>query len=247
MVTVEILTKIYMNEEECDQLYNSQFEPMEFPWLSEVREWVNKTYNTRLLTITLNESGRNGGWKRFLFFFYDMNDKIPRIHYAGGGSEEDMSDINRKIAEVSGLEEGSFDSIISMYGDFVSQWKRYLTVVKKQHDLTGQIKAFFKKVKVIELIHGELCIMKTKVKAGEFLLSEEYKIIKKKIYDLLKIFDKYDLLEEKDVMLFVDYKDHKDKITMYGRWVEDLTEGEMIAYEKELIDAYIQYSQGENH
>lgn len=76
-----------------------------------------------------------------------MNDKIPRIHYAGGGSEEDMSGINRKIAEFSGLEEVSFDSVISRYSNFVSQWKRYLTVVKKQHDLTGQIKAFFKRSK----------------------------------------------------------------------------------------------------
>lgn len=89
--------------------------------------------------------------------------------------------------------------------------------------------------------------MKTKIKAGEFLLSEEYKIIKKKIYDLLKSYDKYDLLEEKDVMLFVDYKDHMDKIPMYGRWVQDLTEREMIEYEKGLINAYSQYSQGENH
>ena len=245
MIPVEILTKVYMNEEECDQLYNSQFEPMEFPWLEEVREWVNKTYNTRLLTIALSSGSSKGRWKRFLFFFYDKNDRIPRIYYEGGGSEEDMSGINHKIAELSGLEEGSFDSVISSY--FVSQWKRYLTVVKKEHDLSKQIKSFFKKVKMIELLHCEICIMKTKTDAGKFLLSEEYKIIKKKIYELLKSYDKYDLLEEKDVMLFVDYKEHMDKITMYGRWVQDLMEEEMIEYENGLINAYIQYTQGENH
>lgn len=232
-----------MNEEECDQLYNSQFEPMEFPWLEEVREWVNKTYNTRLLTITLNDGGRKGGWKRFLFFFYDMDDKIPRIYYADGGSREDMSDINRKIAEVSGLEEGSFDSVILRYSNFVSQWKQYLTVVKKQNDLNDKIKTFFKGVDFFSLLyHCEVCVMKTKVKAGEFLLSEEYKIIKKKIYDLLKSYDKYDLLEEKDVTFFVDYKESMERGPMYARWVDDLTEEEIIEYENGLINAYIQYT-----
>lgn len=232
-----------MNEEECDQLYNSQFESMEFSWLEEVREWVNKTYNTRLLTIAFSV-GKWGG-KRFFFYFYNKNDKIPRIYYADGGAREDMSDINHKIAEVSGLEEGSFDSVISR--NFVSQWKRYLIVVKKEHDLSDQIKAFFKNVNVIELLHCNICVMATKVKAGEFLLSEEYKIIKKKIYDLLKSYDKYNLLEEKDVTLFVDYKEHMDKISMYGRWVDYLTEDEMIEYENGLINAYIQYTQEENH
>ncbi len=238
MISYEILVKEYKNEEECDQFYNSQFEPMEFPWLEEVREWVNKTYNTRLLTIALCRGGRKEWKKRFLFFFYDQNDKIPHIRLEGGGYEEDMSAIDRKIAEVSGLEEGSFDSCIMRYSDFVSQWKQYLTVVKKEHDLSDQIKAFFVNVNMFELLHCDICIMKTKTDAGQFLLSEEYRIIKKKIYDLLKSYDKYDLLEEKDVRLFVDYREHMEKGSMYGRWVNDLMEDEMIEYENSLINAY---------
>ncbi len=229
--------KAYMNEEECDQLYNSQFEPMEFPWLSEVREWVNKTYDTRLLTIALSSGSRKGGWKRFLFFFYDQNDKIPRNYYEDGGSQGDMSDVNYKIAEVSGLEEGSFDSYIIC--DFVSKWKRYLTSVKKQNDLDYEIDAFFKDVDLDIYFHHEICIAKTKEEAGEFLLSEKYKTIKKQIYDLLKTYDKYDLLEEKDIKLFVDYKEHNDSLGyQYGMWAADLMEEQITEYENSLINAY---------
>ncbi len=228
--------KAYMNEEECDQLYNSQFEPMEFPWLSEVREWVNKTYDTRLLTIALSSGSREGGWKRFLFYFYDQNDKIPRIQLEGGSYREDMSAIDHKIAEVSGLEEGSFDSYIIC--DFVSQWKRYLTSVKKQNDLDDEIDAFFKDVDLEVRVHHEQCIAKTKEEAGEFLLSEKYKTIKKQIYDLLKTYDKYDLLEEKDIKLFVDYKEHKDSLGyQYGMWAADLMEEQITEYENSLINA----------
>lgn len=241
MISFEILCKAYMNEEECDQLYNSQFEPMEFPWLSEVREWVNKTYNTRLLTIAFNV-GKWGG-KRFFFYFYDENDKIPRIRLEDDGFREDMSAIDHKIAELSGLEEGSFDSVISRYSSFVSHWKRYLTVVKKQHDLDDEIDAFFKDVDLEVCVHHQRCIAKTKAEAGKFLLSEKYKTIKKQIYDLLKSYDKYNLLEENDIELFVDYKGHRDSLGYkYGMWVDDLMEEEMIKYEKGLINAYIQYT-----
>ncbi len=82
---------------------------MEFPWLSEVREWVNITYNTRVLTIGLSPKG-----KRFLFYFYDKNNNIPRIYLKDGGSYEDMSAINYKIAEVSGLDEKSLTRLFQV-------------------------------------------------------------------------------------------------------------------------------------
>lgn len=230
MIPFEILTKWYMNEEECDMLYNSQFEPMEFPWLSDVRKWVNETYNTRLLTIGITPKG-----KRFLFYFYDKNNNIPRIHLDDGGSYEDMRNINYRIAKVSGLKEKDFDSVIS--GDFVSHWKIYLTSGKVPQNLSDRINDLFKNVNVFERFYYKECIMKTKAEAKQFLLSEEYTAIKKRVYDLLKSHDKYDLLEEKDVCIFVDYKEHMEKISMYGRWVNDMSDKEKNEYENSIINS----------
>lgn len=230
MIPFEILTKWYMNEEECDMLYNSQFEPMGYPWLSEVREWVNKTYNTRVLTIGLTPKGG-----RFLFYFYDKNNNIPRIYLNDGGSYEDMSAINKKIAEVSGLKENDFDSVIS--GNFANSWKIYLTNGQVPEELRACINNLFKDVDTFERYYYKECIMKTKEDAKRFLLSEEYKNIKKGVYDLLKTHDKYDLLEENDICIFVDYKEHKEKISMYGRWVNDLSDDEMAKYENSIINS----------
>lgn len=60
-------------------------------------------------------------------------------------------------------------------------------------NLSDRINSLFNDIGVFERFYYKKCIMETKAEAKRFLLSEEYSAIKKKIYDLLKSHDKYDL------------------------------------------------------
>lgn len=127
--------------------------------------------------------------------------------------------------------------IIFITNYFVSWWKGYLTGEKLPKELRDSINNLFKGVDTFERTYYKVCIMKTKEEAKQFILSEEYKNIKKGIYNLLKTHDKYDLLEEDDICVFVDYKEHMESLKDYVMWLYDMSNEEKIEYDNELINS----------
>lgn len=44
-------------------------------------------------------------------------------------------------------------------------------------------------------------------------------------------------MAEKDICIFVDYKENMEKFSMYGRWVNDMSDEEINEYENEIINS----------
>lgn len=109
----------------------------------------------------------------------------------------------------------------------------------KPFELQEQIKAYFSNLPVYSIRSWyipAICVLKTKKDAKEFLLSDDYKRLKKQIYELLKSYDEYDVLEEDHIRIFVDYMEHMKSIPMYGRWVDDLSNEESDKHFKMLLE-----------
>ena len=109
----------------------------------------------------------------------------------------------------------------------------------KPFELQEQIKAYFSNLPVYNIRSWyipAICVLKTKKDAKEFLLSDDYKRLKKQIYELLKSYDEYDVLEEDHIRIFVDYMEHMKSIPMYGRWVDDLSNDESDKHFKMLLE-----------
>lgn len=109
-------------------------------------------------------------------------------------------------------------------------WKKSL-----QHE--NKIESLFTYLKPYKLSVGAApytCILKTRKQAREFVKSEEYNIIKEKVYSFLKPYDEYDVLKPDDVRIFVDYEAHTWEIPMHGRWVGDMNYSDMEKYMRSL-------------
>lgn len=78
--------------------------------------------------------------------------------------------------------------------------------------------------------------METKEKARDFLLSKYCKIIKKRCFELLKPYDDYNVLKKDDIKIFIDYKENKESVPMYSRWVQEMRNEQFEEYEKSIIN-----------
>ena len=79
MINKNILEKSVMAKEELDGFYNAQFEPMEFPWLSDVKAWIEKGYDVKIMTI-LYEFTIDKIHKFTLYLYsYEQHKNIPLV------------------------------------------------------------------------------------------------------------------------------------------------------------------------
>ena len=81
-----------------------------------------------------------------------------------------------------------------------------------------------------------ICVLETKEEAKKLLLDNNYTWIRQQIFDLLKPYDDYNVLEVDDIRIFVDYKENKEKTPMYVRWVQEMRNEDLEAYERTLIN-----------
>ena len=79
--------------------------------------------------------------------------------------------------------------------------------------LESEVKSLFIRFKPIyfSLVNPIICVLETKEKARDFLLSEYYKFIKKKCFDLLKPYDDYNVLKKDDIIKIIKNKINKLK------------------------------------
>ena len=236
MLNAEELKKYSTFEKkEIDLFYNCQFEPMFFPWLDDVKKWIEKTYNTKVVTISYEFTcKKNHEFCLYLYFNKDLN----RIPLEGSNSLNlHAKTIEEKILEHLVLEtDEKVECYLSHY-TFQLRAKLYL-LKNKASDLEKEIESYFKHLDLIYLnARDRICVFNSIEEAKKFLLSEEYNVIKKNIYDLLNQFDDYNVLALDDIRIFVDYKKNYENTPMWGRWVHDLSKEEWDKYEKSIIDS----------
>lgn len=225
-------------KEELNEFYNSQFEPMAFPWLSEVKQCIETTYDIKLITIAYENKENT---HKFYICLYDLDDYLKI-------ASEDGCIIPHKLRTIENNIKGIFekhsgynreDISCNISGRFFKSQVLEYILVRKSFELKDEIKAFFSHLSLVYLSVEipSICVFETKEEAKRFLLDDEYNKIRKQIFDLLKPYDEYDVLKESHIMIFVDYKENKERIPMYSRWVHDLNTEEWDKYENSIINA----------
>lgn len=236
MIKKSILEKSVMTKEELSEFYNSQFEPMEFQWMSDVKAWIEKKYDVKLMTI-LYEILDNGT-NKFTLYCYSSTDwnKIP---LAGGqafwcGHCVEIESIISDYFECSGEIRCQLT-----YTNFENSARKYLfSLLYRLDKVENEVKSLFIKLEPTYIRLGEpiICVLETAEEAKKFLLDNNYKRIRQQIFDLLKPYDDYNVLEVDDIRIFVDYKENKEKTPMYVRWVQEMRNEDLEAYERTLIN-----------
>ena len=237
MITEEILEKTYMSKAEIDAFYNSQFEPMEFPWLSDVKAWIEKTYDVRVMTILYEITNENV--RRFTLYLYSSaeHDKIP---LAGGRAlwHGHCTEIENVISNYLKCDEKIECKL--KYTNFETSARKYLfSLLGRTGKIRDETEPLFDKLDPIYLLLGGpiICVLETKRKARDFLLSDNYKYIRKKCFDLLKPHDDYNvLLNEEDIRIIVDHGGNYKSGTMYGLWRSEMSLEEQKKLEDEIIN-----------
>lgn len=237
MINKNILKKSIMTKEELGEFYNAQFEPMEFPWLSDVKAWIEKRYDVKVMTIQYDII--NNDIFEFTLYLYSSSEwkNIPltdgQAFWCGHCVE-----IEKNISKY--LKCNNKIRCRLTYTNFESSAKKYLLSLLYRLDmLESEVKSLFIRFKPIyfSLVNPIICVLETKEKARDFLLSEYYKFIKKKCFDLLKPYDDYNVLKKDDIKIFVDYKENKELVPMYSRWVQEMPADQFELYEKSIIES----------
>ena len=108
MINKNILEKSVMAKEELDGFYNAQFEPMEFPWLSDVKAWIEKGYDVKIMTI-LYEFTIDKIHKFTLYFYsYEQHKNIPLV--GDNFWEYHCEEIETIISHYLKIEDGTFQN-----------------------------------------------------------------------------------------------------------------------------------------
>ncbi len=230
MISSEILDKYCPSLSELDLIYNSENEDMEFPWLSGIRERLRSEFGSRVLTV--GHRALRGDMHCFTLYCYSKgdSDNIPHIGRSGFMRSPAVEEMIRTHCHA-----GAKIMCLIKEPDFLTLYRNRLTeIISKEQRKT--IESFFSGIPLVYLHIGNpvICVTETKEDAAKLIISDELGTIKRRIYTLLKIYDKYNALLEEDAAIFTDHKEHMDKMPLYGKWVEDMTKNESSIYENKL-------------
>lgn len=193
-----------MSKSELDKFYNSQFEPMEFPWLDNIKKMIETNYDVKVMTITLKIQPSN------LHLFRMYVEKFPdatKQVLSKYKKDEILEEIYKYYNSVD-KEDIKFSIFVQSFED---RAKEYLTCTKS-YEYKEIIASYFDYLfPVCMMCYNSvyICTLGTKEEAKRFLMSQEYGKIRNQIYDLLKPFDDYDVLRLEDIRMLVDYEEHK--------------------------------------
>lgn len=234
MIKNDTLKKSFLNKKELNDFYNSQFEPMKFLWLNEVKTWIEKTYNVKVMTILYDFIDNMHNFTVYLYS-YDQYKNIPLVgnNFWTYHSEEIEIFISRYLIL---KDDEKIECKLSTI-TFTAHAKRYLLCLSYRI-LDKQITELFAYLNPVYISVGQvmICVLETKEEAKKLLLDNNYTWIRQQIFDLLKPYDDYNVLEVDDIRIFVDYKENKEKTPMYVRWVQEMRNEDLEAYERTLIN-----------
>lgn len=226
-------------KEELNQFYNSQFEPMVFPWLSEVKQCIETTYDIKLITITYENKENT---HQFEICLYELDDYLKIVSEDGRIIPQKQHAVENFINNMveKYMEYDNGEEIICKISQtfFKSKVLEYL-YMRKSFELKNEIEALFSHLSPVycSVENPSICVFETKEDAKRFLLGDEYNKIRKQIFDLLKPFDDYNILKESHIRIFADFRENKERIPMYSRWVHDLYDQEWDEYENSIINS----------
>lgn len=219
-----------------------------FSWLPEFDKWASKHFGVKLMPSYVNIIEQKNP-KRILY-------NIELMAFDRADTDKMRADWKNYFDEINTLETvqnkamelaQKYNDPILNAGDKVRVLRlntyKYIYLItylygKKPFELKNEIKAFFSHLSPVYFSpeNPVICVFETKEEARNFLLSDEYNKIRKQIFDLLKPYDDYDVLKESDIMIFADYKENKERIPMYSRWVRDLGQKEWDEHFESIIN-----------
>lgn len=229
MIDYNLIQKYSPDEKELDEMYGYRNEPMDFPWLSNVRKWLEETYGAKVLTIAHRQQDKTHFFYVFLWYRDDM-EKIPHE------MDKKLLELRINTAEKK-IQEYIDEEVLCLIAaeSFDSKVRGF--IARKAADVKAETAALFEHLNPCYLSDmGNICVLPTKNDAKAFLLSEDYQNIRKQLSVILKKLDRYDVFTENDVRIFVDYKQNMDRTPMWGMWARELSREDMDKYEDSIIN-----------
>ncbi|MBQ7834470.1 MAG: hypothetical protein IJ385_01685 [Ruminiclostridium sp.] len=238
----------YKDFEKYDDYAKNGVQP--FSWLSEFDKWFSDTYDVKIMPTYYEETICRGvvvhGFDVVPFSSDDYGKLYNYVRERKGDFvilSQDMRDeltvvIEKFIAECGKPDVKKNERIWTIISEpYLLGYRNEYLFNHLFHENRSIIEAFFSSLDLVWITRNMSCfecILKTRKQAREFVKSEEYNIIKEKIYSFFKPYDEYDVLKPDDVRIFVDYEAHTREIPMHGRWVGDMNYSDMEKYMRSL-------------
>lgn len=240
---------MYTNRELKEYDEYCKGEPV-FPWLSELEAYLTSYYGVDFMP-TLYEKVylKNPNCISHIItpmvLSQEEEDKIYTHTFSELSEhayEHELNVIRKKVYELSNkygipvLESKDNIRVLRIYPYLYLYRSYHFPQIAFEHK--HEMQPFFEHLNPISVHIGLVssCVLNSKKEARKFLLSNDYKEIRKRIFNILKAYDEYNVLRESDVRIFVDYKENFERTPMHGRWVGDLNQSEWEKYEKSIIE-----------
>lgn len=230
--------------------YRKSTPPIE--WLSEFDEYLSDYYGVQFMPTyyekidTLNPTRAIHNLHLIVFSMEEAKGIVTKNHNnpsteAFNHEMQYISSIAKKYADNTGLpilkERDVFRVLRLEYYD--ENYRHHHLLSHKLPELKEELKKKFYGTVPFILSFGSNshCIFNTKAEAKDFLSGDNYTEICGQIFKTLKQYDEYNVLTQDDIRIFADYKEHYEKIPMWGRWVSDLSKEEWDKYERSIIES----------
>ena len=233
----ELLKKWSLTEEELDEVYNMQFEEPEPEWLAEFKHRMEEIYDIRLIAVEYRKD-----LDCIFYYMYDYmadSKKLPAAERSYLRSTPPA--LRSMLLELCQQEpEITAKTEIRAQVCFVGA-ARHTLITQRGNELDDIVmnelrKHSYKVFKVFFDYYPLAIVFRTKEEAKRFLLSGIRPKLLHSCYEKLKPYDKYDVLREDALSVFVDYEENYEKTHMWGRWAREANAEDRHRWEKKIIE-----------
>ncbi len=233
----ELLKKWSLTEEELDEVYNMQFEEPEPEWLAEFKHRMEEIYDIRLIAVEYRKD-----LDCIFYYMYDYmadSKKLPAAERSYLRSTPPA--LRSMLLELCQQEpEITAKTEIRAQVCFVGA-ARHTLITQRGNELDDIVmnelrKHSYKVFKVFFDYYPLAIVFRTKEEAKRFLLSGIRPKLLHSCYEKLKPYDKYDVLREDALSVFVDYEENYEKTHMWGRWAREANAEDRHRWEKCIIE-----------
>ena len=233
----ELLNKWSLTEEELEEVYNMQFEEPEPEWLAEFKHRMEEIYGIRLIAVEYRKD-----LDCIIYYMYDYiadSKKLPAVERSYLRSTPPA--LRSMLLELCQQEPDiTAKTEIRAQVCFVGA-ARHTLIKQKGSELEDIVmnelrKHSYKIFKVFWNFYPIARVFRTKEEAKRFLLSEIRPKLIHSCYEKLKTYDKYEVLSEDAMFIFVDYQENYNSINMWSRWARDTNAEERHRWEDKIIE-----------
>ena len=233
----ELLKKWSLTEEELDEVYNMQFEEPEPEWLAEFKHRMEEIYDIRLIAVEYRKD-----LDCIFYYMYDYmadSKKLPAAERSYLRSTPPA--LRSMLLELCQQEpEITAKTEIRAQVCFVGA-ARHTLITQRGNEVDDIVmnelrKHSYKVFKVFFDYYPLAIVFRTKEEAKRFLLSGIRPKLLHSCYEKLKPYDKYDVLREDALSVFVDYEENYEKTHMWGRWAREANAEDRHRWEKKIIE-----------